>query len=192
MPVVVSKLICFRWLISRRWQFREKIFQRFGCTFLPWLKQQYQRKHELYEKMHTIIVFASFFSYKNFIYTWNHSFISFLPFFSCFSSNNSSNPHHILIKTFFRRVSLLHDSFDSFFLVSIQTERKYRIEKKNISKYNFIHLFVFHLALIVFRKIEAFCSSGRIDDKKIRTGKNAKHKLFLSWRFAANIDNNIW
>lgn len=111
MPVAVSALIFFRWLISRRWQFRGRSFQRLRCTFLPWLMQ---RKHELYEKMHTITVFASFFSYRNFIYTWNDSFISFLPFFSCFSSNNSSNPHHILIKTFFRRVFLLHDSFDSF------------------------------------------------------------------------------
>lgn len=81
MPVAVSELICFRWLISWRWQFREWNFLGFRCTFLPWLMQQKQRKHELYEKMHTIIVFASFFSYKNFIYTWNHSFISFLRFF---------------------------------------------------------------------------------------------------------------
>lgn len=86
MPVAVSELICFRWLISRRWQFCERSFQWLRCTFLPWLMQRQQRKHELYEKMHTIIVFASFFSYRNFIYTWNHSFISFFLFSRAFQA----------------------------------------------------------------------------------------------------------
>lgn len=128
--------------------------------------------------MHTIIVFASFFSYRNFIYTWNHSFISFLPFFSCFSSNNSSNPHHILIKTFFRQVFLLHDSFESFFLVSIQTERKYRIEKKLfLNTIPFIYLF-FIWRLLCSAKLKLFAHQIGLMIKKYGR-KKCKTQIIL-------------
>lgn len=116
-PLLWLMLICLKsWLIKpNSSQTKNGIKITLGHLLLVLFlqkKNSFMRKNAHHRRHHRPLPFLLFL--QNFIYTWNDFSSSSSR---CFPSNNSTNPHHTIIKkkTFFRRILfLLHESFDFF------------------------------------------------------------------------------